>query len=90
MNGVLSTYTDQPLTHKHSLTEFYYVVMNIFKYQQQTEYVIRAGMFALKFAENSDPLLVRFFKKISKCYFKILVNCLRTYVQSIRPSRAIL
>lgn len=58
LNGVLSTYTNKPYSHKHTLTDFYYVVMNVFKDQLQTEYVIRAGMFALKFVEASDPILV--------------------------------
>ncbi|KAI6182204.1 BMA-NPP-6, isoform e [Aphelenchoides bicaudatus] len=57
LNGVLSTYTSRPYSHKHTLTDFYHVVMNVFKSQMQTEYVIRAGMFALKFSNDSDPIL---------------------------------
>jgi hypothetical protein len=62
LNGVLSTYTNKPYSYKHTLTDFYYVVMTIFKTQMQTEYVIRAGMFALKFADTTDPVLVSFLK----------------------------
>ncbi|KAI6203510.1 hypothetical protein M3Y94_00565300 [Aphelenchoides besseyi] len=57
LNRVLYHYTKQEPPYEHTLTDFFCVVMNIYKTQQtQTEYVIRTGIFALSFAAEDDPL----------------------------------
>ncbi|KAI6234379.1 hypothetical protein M3Y99_00788100 [Aphelenchoides fujianensis] len=56
LNGVLYHYTKQEPPYQHTLTDFYCVVMTIYKLQNQAEYVIRTGIFALSFAAEDDPL----------------------------------
>ncbi|KAI6188292.1 hypothetical protein M3Y98_00339200 [Aphelenchoides besseyi] len=57
LNRVLDHYTKQEPPYEHTLTDFFCVVMNIYKTQQtQTEYVIRTGIFAFSFAAEDDPL----------------------------------
>ncbi|KAI6192894.1 hypothetical protein M3Y99_01908000 [Aphelenchoides fujianensis] len=56
LNGVLYHYTKQEPPYQHTLTDFYCVVMTIYKLQNQAEYVIRTGIFALSFAAEDDLL----------------------------------
>ncbi|KAI6177930.1 Protein disulfide-isomerase [Aphelenchoides fujianensis] len=56
LNGVLYHYTKQEPPYQHTLTDFYCVVMTIYKLHNQAEYVIRTGIFALSFAAEDDPL----------------------------------
>ncbi|KAI6179396.1 BMA-NPP-6, isoform e [Aphelenchoides besseyi] len=93
LNRVLYHYTKQEPPYEHTLTDFFCVVMNIYKTQQtQTEYVIRTGIFALSFAAEDDPLRVSFQYVATEQYFEAIrvlhlnpsmtsqENCLRNLI----------